>query len=753
MIRAAISAAVEGLVLQWRVAQIISISAVVVLLGAVGYSAVELIAQQRALSSINRETMWTSVQLQREFLRLQNAIGLHAVAPEQSTAEDVRLQFELFWSRVPIALEHPSGLRALSDPSLVDGIRALEAALPSLETALSAYLTAPDGDPTDVLVALDRWSIPINDAVRLAAHDDNTNEVLDQLLEENVHGLSAAFIALMAALVLIGRLMLELSRVVDLRRAALAATDKAEEAKARLVTAIETLDDGFLLIDADGFLAHANTGVASIFPELEQVTPGELVGPWIRHSVPHLVLEEGTTVQSLPSGRRVVSLVATTPDGGILGVYRDVTEQEKQSEERRLLSEQLHQAQKQEALGRLAGGIAHDFNNILGAIKGFAALLVEDMPKDGEASSFAEQIVLASDRASGLVKRILSFSRPQTGDLEPNDLSALVNETLSMLKAGLSPATILTYDPPTGPVMVMMDTTQIGQVLVNLIVNARDALPVLGGQVDVVVESDPDLEAEMALFSRPLPEDVSSPLRINEEADGTLVAWFGVLDPARSCVRLSVRDNGSGMDRETVERAFDPFFTTKGHGKGSGLGLSTVMGIVMAHDGAVRLETSMARGTRFQLLLPSAVEPVDEKAVRSTPDAVAIPGETILIVDDEPDLLTVMQTGLERRGWSVVVADSAMQALDRLEGVDAMITDQTMPGHNGTELIRCVTLVRPELPILLCTGHGAVNSEEEATDIGADGFLRKPVDLGELAHLLRDRIDRRNRGREGVPHV
>jgi PAS domain S-box-containing protein len=400
------------------------------------------------------------------------------------------------------------------------------------------------------------------------------------------------------------------------------------------------------------------------------------------------------------------------PSGAVVSyaaVLRDITHQQE-------LSRQLRQAQKMEAIATLAGGIAHDFNNILAAIITNTEMAL-DSAEDGDPQREHLEIVMrAGMRARNLVRQILTLSCQAEKERLPVSIEAIVKECLKLLRASL-PATIEL--PPvqvTGGVTALVDPTQVHQVVMNLCTNAADAMRAKGGVLQISLT-----QVELDGRSLLLPSLVPGPY-----------------------LRLTVADTGHGMNEATLERIFDPFFTTKGAGKGTGLGLSVVHAIVNSHGGAITAESSPGEGTTFHVFLPSCAEADCELVHQQTP----IPrgnGERILLVDDEEAIIFAMQKMLERLGYRVVAGTDSREALNifraQPQQFDLVLSDQTMPHLTGDRLAQQLLAIRPELPIILCTGaDGTANgsiSAMEAKALGIREVISKPAQRREMAEILR----------------
>jgi signal transduction histidine kinase/ActR/RegA family two-component response regulator len=376
--------------------------------------------------------------------------------------------------------------------------------------------------------------------------------------------------------------------------------------------------------------------------------------------------------------------------------------------------EQLRQAQKMEAVGRLAGGVAHDFNNILTAIIGYSELALRQLPRDQPWRVHVEEIKRAGERAAVLTRQLLAFSRRQMLEPQLLDLNSVVVESASILRRLIEDDVELTTSFGPGRGVVRADPGQLEQVLINLAVNARDAMPG-GGRLTIATE-DVDLE-------RPLVQ-----------------GRFSI--PAGAYVKMTVSDTGKGMDKEVLAHIFEPFFTTKELGKGTGLGLATVYGIVKQSDGYIAAESLPAGGSRFTIFLPHCgVSGASRPALSPDPVAPRSRGaETVLVVDDEPLVRGLVSTILGELGYHVVQAGNGGEALaweaENSEPVHLLLTDVVMPGMSGIELAAELRRRRPECRVLFMSGYSSdVVARPEPT---AGELLRKPFTQEELARRVHE---------------
>lgn len=396
---------------------------------------------------------------------------------------------------------------------------------------------------------------------------------------------------------------------------------------------------------------------------------------------------------------------------GLRGFIIDISE-------RRHLEKELRQAQKMEAIGHLAGGIAHDSNNLLTAIIGHTELALRRMPRDTPVADDLGKVLKVSDRAAELTTQLLAYARRQPLESRVINLNSLIMQTSQMLARVIGEDVALRFAAHAGLGNVRGDPGQIEQVLMNLAVNARDAMPE-GGSLAIETAN----------------------VMVDEEEDAD--QHPGV--PPGSYVTFAVSDTGCGMDDETQKRIFEPFFTTKEVGSGTGLGLSTVYGIVKQHEGNISVYSEVGQGACFKVYLPR----VDEEVQAEVPegDAEALPRgcETILVVEDDETVRSVVGRQLQQQGYNVLLAAGAEVAEKLHEEHESeimlLLTDVVMPGCNGYELYRRVTKKQPSLKVMFMSGYTGQAIEDSKLPYGAFPFMQKPFDQAELARTVRRVLD------------
>ncbi|MEA3548866.1 MAG: ATP-binding protein, partial [Thermodesulfobacteriota bacterium] len=394
----------------------------------------------------------------------------------------------------------------------------------------------------------------------------------------------------------------------------------------------------------------------------------------------------------------------------IVHVARDITEQKR-------TEEHLRQAMKMEAVGRLAGGVAHDFNNLLTTILGYSELLIMDLDKNSPVAKSLKTIYEAGEKAAALTHQLLAFSRKQDIELKAVDLDQVITQMGKLLTRVIPEDIHLELRPHAGQRTIQADQGQLEQIIMNLAVNAGDSMPD-GGRL--IIETSPIvLDAEYA--------------KNHDE-----------IEPG-PYVMLSVSDTGEGMEQEVSEKIFDPFFTTKGVGKGTGLGLATVFGIIKQHNGHVHVYSEPGMGTTFKIYFPQVTRTL-EKMVEQTPEPMPKGTENILIVDDEKDIVDLVAATLKPLGYKITATNDPEEAVtlhqETTKKFDLLLTDVIMPEMNGRQLAEALSTQQPDLKVIYMSGY--TDDIIKRHSIMEQGFelIHKPLLPRALADKLREVLDR-----------
>ena len=446
--------------------------------------------------------------------------------------------------------------------------------------------------------------------------------------------------------------------------------------------------------------------------EREKMTEGITQHGKIENLEAQFRVKDGSSITALMSA----VLIQLNDKPHVITITRDISELKAAQKEREQLKTQLIQAQKMEAIGTLAGGIAHDFNNILGAIIGYAEMALYDTQKDSMEHYNVDQVLRAGHRAKDLVKQILAFSRKSEQDKNVISLTPVVNETLKLLRASLPTTIEIKRNIEPNLDAIFADPTQMHQVVMNLCTNSAHAMREAGGILTVELQN--------------------VDLHIKETAQ------FPDLNPG-PYVKLSISDTGHGMDSKIIDRIFDPYFTTKELDKGTGMGLAVVHGIIKGHGGGIQVQSESGKGSRFDILFPimGKQTPSETEELKALP----IGSEHILLIDDEETLIDLGKNMLRKLGYKVEAQTCPLEALEIFRAephkFDLVISDMTMPGMTGDILASEVMNIRPDTPVILCTGYSERIDEQRAMDLGIKGLMMKPFTIRRLSKTIRDVLD------------
>jgi two-component system cell cycle sensor histidine kinase/response regulator CckA len=496
---------------------------------------------------------------------------------------------------------------------------------------------------------------------------------------------------------------------------------------------LENINVGVILINPNMEILAQNRKMKQWFPHIE-----ETKNPKCYHSLKNppqdktcldcptqKAFKDGkiheTVNQTLINGSErhfhIVAIPIKDEEGNVIRVIEqieDYSEKILARKEKENLEDQLRQAHKMEAIGTLAGGVAHDFNNILAVILGYAEIAMYDIPEFSPGRDEIGEIIKAGNRAKELVQHILSFSRKESQKRTLVNIHKIVDEALKLLRASI-PATIeirSKIDSACGNILAQ--PTQIHQVLMNICTNAAQAMDEEGGILEVSLHR----------------------CKLSEK---------GVTNGVKpgDYIQLTIKDTGTGFDQEVLNRIFDPYFTTKEVGKGSGMGLAVVHGIIKSHDGMIKVKSKPGDGTIFQVYFPRVEGQIQEEIKDTCP--LPTGKENILVVDDEESIAALTKQRLQRLGYQVTAKTSSREALDlfhsRPHAFDLVISDQTMPELTGEKLAKKLIEIRADIPIIICTGYYLKKNREGTDFMGVNAFIMKPVTSKDLACTIRKVLD------------
>lgn len=495
------------------------------------------------------------------------------------------------------------------------------------------------------------------------------------------------------------------------------------ESKEKYQTVLEANPDPVIVYDIEGKVIYFNPAFTRVFgwtleeclgKKMDIFVPEE-AWPETKKMIENVL--KGTSFSGIETSRytkerkripvSVSGTICRDQNGNPMGSVVNL----RNISEHRQLQTRLQQAQKMEAIGTLAGGIAHDFNNILSAIIGYTEIALQDASKSPELQTYLEKVYTAGSRAKDLVKQILAFSRQSELKPKPVKVKNIIMEATKLLRASL-PATIEIKQTLQSNSAVMADPTQIHQILMNLCTNAGQAMRAKGGILDIGL----------------------SEVRLDTE----LASQYPGIDPG-TFIKLTVEDTGHGIPYEIQDRIFDPFFTTREKGEGTGMGLSVVHGIIQGYGGTITLSSEPGKGSVFNVFLPvieieSALEiKAEEPMLHGT--------ERLLFIDDEEFQVDLGKQMLKRLGYQVVTSTNSLEALELFRAnpneFDLVITDMTMPKMTGAELARELLQIKPDIPIILCTGFSAMIDEDKAKAMGIRAFIYKPILRRDITEAIR----------------
>ncbi len=516
------------------------------------------------------------------------------------------------------------------------------------------------------------------------------------------------------------------------------------ESEARYKTLVDNIGIGICMINRSMEIVSANRQLKAWFPQINHQIKNQCSTMFCNPSEPNLpqdcparrAFRDGkihkTTIETLVDRKKRVFHMVATPIHGdgdeihqVIEMIDDITERHNHQEQRLILETQLLQAQKHEALGNLAGGIAHDFNNLLATILGYSELALEDVEKGSLLEQEIKEIYTAGLRARDLTRQILTFAKKSASRPAPVQLSHVVTETLGFLKSTV-PSSITLCHTITSDAMIMADTTQIHQIIMNLCTNAVQAME---------EEGTLDISLSDILLDK-IPPDVL------KHQPGIPTAEH---DTPRRYLKLTIRDSGDGIPEKNLPFIFEPYFTTKMSGRGTGLGLAVVQGIVHGYGGWITVESRRGEGTCFNIFLPTTSASMISDHGNVKEKELPSGNERILVVDDEAPITEMIATSLTKASYRVFPFSDSLTALEyiksRPRNIDLVITDMTMPGLTGDKLAERIHQYAPDLPIIIATGFSTRISRDNDRLCHVAALLDKPVSRQKLLKTVRRVLD------------
>ncbi len=713
---------------RWRSKPLLVAMAVLLAAAAV-YLSVLIQQRQEALSKASRyDLSWAASQSAVELSRLGLSLGLYHISPTSKFARDISVRYEILLSRTAL-LDGSAFLAASSqDPTIRALIAETRQGIDDLEPLITSV-----NEGNNLRLAMELIAALAPKMTEFAAAANNFGASEADASQRDLLRLHQIFSAISLIIVLVG--VFQLASLARQNRTLQSTQDQLEQQNARFEAAINNMPHGLAMFASDGSLTVGNRHLATILGVAESTLK-------IRKRLSEMVIlaeENGSTIDSailrdltasleakdnnplvlsLPDRRTLSISARVMADEGWVCTFEDITPRIEAEATRAHLEAQLQQAQKMEAIGQLTGGIAHDFNNLLTVILGNAELIAEGTLDAAKAQILARMILEASERGADLTQKLLAFGRRQSLRPERLNVSDAVSGMIPLLRRAIGEHIDLRTNFAGQSSTALVDRSLLESAVLNLAVNARDAMP-QGGSLTI-----------------------STGERIAREGEGAL-------RPGERAVFVRVTDTGTGISPDVLPRVFDPFFTTKEVGKGSGLGLAMVYGFAHQSGGHVDIDSQVGDGTSITILLPSAPHELAAPFAEPIPVPSPVRGEgQILLVEDEADVLTFVASQLHELGYDVTTASTGAEALmimDQGANYDLLLTDVVLPGGiSGVELARRARLVNPELKVLLTSGY----SEDVFRQHGSAGdlpLLCKPYRRAELAEAVKATLNQPSR--------
>jgi len=742
-----------GLLGRPQVIRMILFVAAVLFTTAAAASVYRLNEERNALFHTYRTGTWIIAEIQIEYLKTLQTAEAFRARPEQAALEKLQTSFDVFWSRAGLVNTSSEAVGVRELPAVSAASTEINRALPLLDADLHK---AAIGNGDSIVAFIEH----AEDLNLVVARMMQQVFIQDPLLYERTHLVGNLEVTnVLLGIALLAGLFLILMSLAQLKR-----TERLHEQNIRTralletrIRAIEATRDGIALVAPDGTVEFANRSLVGL---LGILSPEIILGrSW--SDVPAIgavplpspengeaISQEIAVARGNKDARHWDLSITPRNDGGSVVLVRDITDRRAAQRQNEVLREQFLRSQKMEAIGQLAGGVAHDFNNILAAVSGFAHLLREDLAMQPEQAGFAGQIVGAAERGKDLVKRILSFSRADMERQSIIDLHQVAMETIQMLASALPQRHRFRSSIPPSLPQIRGNATQLAQVIMNLVLNASDATEDNGGDVSLEIGTVTiDGGCAEGLLAELAHHVAENPIRVVQVDSETSKAWIGILSPPGQYLRIRVADTGTGIPFTTMERMFDPFFTTKAQGRGTGLGLASVIGIVKSHRGAIAVESRLGAGSEFNILLPVAPAAPDAADDKTAVSSLVLSGIRILIVDDDIAVGTVLQKMFDRFDCDATLCPDATTARNSVvedpSAFDLIITDMTMPELNGIDLAAACRRAGFAGTMILVTGRAEMVSEPLLRSSGIDGLIAKPFSQEDVVREVRHALEHR----------
>nr|WP_298682188.1 PAS domain-containing sensor histidine kinase [uncultured Dongia sp.] len=733
--------------------------AIVVFLPAALFGGIRTFDALTSLLLNYRTGTWLVVEAQEEFHMARLAAASFQLTPDAAARDHLKLRFDVFWSRIPIILDSDEGEGVRRIPKVAANAQLILDTLPTLEHELALVRLGEATSLEPFLKTLEMLETPLEEMVRILLVQDQMRQQTRDLSSGLWLTIGAFVVTVLAGVALIIGNLLKTHRMEELYTQHQA----AEQERATQLAAIESSGEGIVLFDERGRLHYSNEAFHILIDDdfSRDITRMDWHAFLGRRSMRDIARHfrrsdrpwQGEVVGKTLTGKRRAWAVHVMErqEGGYIALVRDLTDRQQAEQQREALLQTLHHADKMSAIGRVAGGVAHDFNNILAAISGFASLLELDLGDNPKQRHMLRQIGTAANRGKELVHSIMTFSRAEQADRTVIDAGEICREAATIAGVAMSGRAHFEIDIDAGPLPVFGNVTQIDRAVVNLCLNARDALTNSRGSVRLEVRRvhiDGGRMSGMRGCMSMSPAD--APLIVEAAGPKRTKMLVGLLTYAPAeYLRIRVADDGCGMSEAVMRQMFEPFFTTKNIGEGTGLGLSSVLGIVSAHGGAIAVDSTLGKGTNFDILVPlqpALTELTSAELPLPAPSA-SYAAMRVLLVDDDPQTRDALEAILEKVGCEASSCDNAREALailhDEPDLFDLIITDYIMPEMNGMELAAELRHRGYARPIVLTSGRLQDVSAADREKRGIEVLLQKPFDLRSVGDMLRAVAQRR----------